>query len=125
MAGKKQKVGKTVATAKARFQVMGPRKIRYVADLIRGKTVGEAQVMLSLLHRPSAVPVVSRLLKSAVANSQHDNPDDLVVARIWADGGPTMKRWRPRAFGRSARIRKRMCHVTIELAEPVGGMKEA
>jgi len=125
MAGKKHLVGKTVSTAKARFQPMGPRKIRYVADLIRGKTVGEAQVILSMLHRPSAVPVVKRLLTSAVANARHDDPDELVIARISADGGPIAKRWRPRAFGRANRIRKRTCHITIELTEPVGRSKEA
>jgi large subunit ribosomal protein L22 len=125
MAGKKRIVGKTVSTATARFQAMGPRKIRYVADLIRGKTVAEAQTMMSLLHRPSAIPVIVRLLKSAAANSQRADTDDLVIGRIWADGGPMLKRWRPRAFGRANRIRKRMCHVTIELTEPVGGGKEA
>ncbi len=125
MAGKKRIVGKVVSKATARYQPMGPQKIRYVADLIRGKTVAEAQVLLSLLHRPSAVPVVNRLLKSAAANSQHSNSDDLVIGRIWAGDGPTLKRWRPRAYGRANRIRKRSCHITIELTEPIGGMKEA
>ncbi len=119
MAGKKRIVGEMVGRASARFQPMGPRKIRYVADLIRGKTVAEAQVILSLLHRPSAVPVVKRLLTSAVANCNHPDADSLVIGRIWADGGPTLKRWRPRAFGRANRIRKRSCHIHIELTEPV------
>jgi len=124
MAGKKQIVGKTVSTATARFQPMGPRKVRYVAELIRGKTVAQAQTLLSLVHRPSAVPVIKRLLTSAAANSQRGNSEELVVGRIWANAGPTLKRWRPRAFGRANRIRKRSSHITIELTEPVGG-KEA
>jgi large subunit ribosomal protein L22 len=125
MAGKKRIVGKLVSTATARFQPMGPRKARYVADLIRGMTVAEAQTKLSLIHRPSAVPLLKGLLSAAAANSERTDSDDLVIGRIWADDGPTLKRWRPRPFGRAARIRKRSCHVTIELTEPLGGGKEA
>jgi len=125
MAGKKRIVGELVSKATARFQPMGPRKIRFVADLIRGMTVAEAQTKLSLIHRPSAVPLLKGLLSAAAANSGHTNSDGLIIGRIWADGGPTQKRWRPRAFGRAGRIRKRSCHVTIELTEPVGGGKEA
>jgi len=120
MAGKQQIVGKVVGKATARFQPVGPRKLRYVADMIRGKTVGEAQALLGLLHRPSAVPIVKGLLSSAVANSGRGDGEDLVIAHIWVDGGPTIKRWLPRAFGRASRIRKRSCHATIELTEPLG-----
>ena len=67
-------------------------------------------------------PVV---LGSAAANSQRPDAENLVVGRIWVDGGPMLKRWRPRAFGRAARIRKRLSHITIELTEPVGRGEEA
>lgn len=119
MAGKRRTDTQVVSTASARFQRVSPRKARYVCDLIRGMTVAEAQAALSLIHRPSAVPIIARLLKSAVANSQHPDADELVVGRIWVDGGPMLKRWRPRAFGRAARIRKRMSHITIQLTAPV------
>lgn len=128
MAGKKRIVGETVSRATARFQPVGPRKIRYVADLIRGMTVAEAQTALSLLHRPSAVPIVRRLLGSAAANSQRADAESLVVGRVWVDGGPTLTRWRPRAFGRMVSIRKRSSHITIELTAPerdIGGGEEA
>jgi len=119
MAGKKRRIGEVVSRATARFLPVGPRKIRFVADLIRGMTVAEAQTKLSLIHRPSAVPLLQRLLKSAVANSERTDAEELVIGRIWADGGPMLKRWRPRAFGRPNPIRKRFCHVTIELTESV------
>jgi len=125
MAGKKRIVGEVVSRATARFLPVGPRKIRFVADLIRGMTVAEAQTQLSLIHRPSAVPLLQTLLKSAAANSQRPDSDDLVIGRIWTDGGPMAKRWRPRAYGRPATIRKRTCHVTVELTEPLRGGEEA
>jgi len=121
MASKKQIVGEVVGKATARFQPVGPRKLRYVADMIRGKTVGEAQALLGLLHRPSAVPIIKGLLSSAVANSGRGDAEELVIGHIWVNGGPTLKRWLPRAFGRASRIRKRSCHVTIELTGPAGG----
>jgi len=118
-------VGEEVSRATARFQPVAPRKMRYVADLIRGMTVAEAQTALSLLHRPSAVPIIKRLLGSAAANSQRADSDDLVVGRIWVGGGPTLKRWRARALGRGVTIRKRSSHITIELTGPLGGSEEA
>jgi large subunit ribosomal protein L22 len=124
MAGNKRIVGPVVARATARYQPVAARKARYVADLIRGQTVAEAQTTLSLVHRPSAVPIVRRLLQSAAANSQRPDSEGLVVGRIWVDGGPMMKRWRPRAYGRAAMIRKRLCHITIELTEEVGRIEE-
>ena len=121
MASKHEVLGGVVSTARARFQRVAPRKVRFVADAIRGQTVAQAQVTLSLIHRPSAGPMIVRLLKSAAANSQRPDADDLVVGRVWVDGGPMMKRFRPRAFGRANRIRKRTSHITIQLTQPVGG----
>jgi len=95
-----------------------PRKARFVVDLIRGKKVRDAFGILRHVNRPSAAPQVERLLKAAVAGvdkAAHPNPDVLLVGRAWVDGGPMLKRWRPRAMGRAASIRKRMCHVTLVL----------
>jgi len=125
MAGKREKIGPVVARASARFQRVAPRKVRFVTELLKGRTVAEAQAILELVHRPSAVPILKRLLGSAAANSQRPDAENLVVGRIWVDGGPMLKRWRPRAFGRAARIRKRLSHITIELTEPVGRGEEA
>jgi len=114
-----------VSSATARFQRVSARKVRFVAELIRGKTVAEAEAVLSLTHRPSAAPMVANLLKSAAANSQRPDSEDLVVGRVWVNCGPVLKRWRPRAYGRAGRIRKRMSHITIQLTEKVGGGEEA
>lgn len=114
-----------VSSASARFQRVSPRKVRQVAELIRGKTVAEAEAVLALTQRPSAAPIVERLLKSAVANSQRADTEELLVGRVWVDGGPVLKRWRPRAYGRAGRIRKRTSHITIQLTETVGGGEEA
>lgn len=106
--------------ASSRFQRVSARKARLIADLIRGRSVGEAQRILQLTHRPSAVPMVHNLLKSAVANvdlTEHPNPEDLVVGEIQVNGGPIMYRFRPRARGRASRIRKRYCHISMKLTE--------
>jgi large subunit ribosomal protein L22 len=120
MAAKREEIGEVVSSATARFQRVGPRKVRFVIDMIRGMTVGQAQTALQLIHRPSAAPMLVRLLKSAAANSERSDAENLIVGRVWANGGPMMKRWRPRAFGRGARIRKRLSHITIQLTRPVG-----
>ena len=106
------------SSARVRFVPAPARKARLVADLIRGLRVGQAMSVLKFTHRPSAVPVVERLLKCAIAGvnrSEHHDPDDLYVGRIRVDGAGMLKRWRPRAFGRAARIRKRLCHISMEL----------
>lgn len=97
---------------------MAPRKVRLVADLIRGLSVTEAERRLRFLKKEAALPVL-KLLKSALANARHNfqlDPEALVIRRITADGGMTLKRWRPRAFGRAAPIRKRTTHINIVLA---------
>src|SRR5262249_21561351 len=93
--------------------------------LIRGRSVPEARTILAFSNRAVAKDV-EKVLRSAVANAEsrpglHWQGDDLVVVAAYADEGPTLKRWRARARGRVARIRKRTCHITIELAqgEPV------
>jgi len=107
--------------AQARWVHSSARKARLVTDLIRGRSVPEARTILAFSNRAVAKDV-EKVLRSAVANAEsrpdlHWAGDDLVVAAAYADEGPTLKRWRARARGRVARIRKRTCHITIELAQ--------
>ena len=107
--------------ATAKFVRISPRKARLVTDNIRGRSVPEARTILAFTERAAAVEV-EKVLRSAVANAEsnpelHWNGDDLVVAAVFVDEGPTLKRWRARARGRVARIRKRTCHITIQVAQ--------
>jgi large subunit ribosomal protein L22 len=114
--------------AQARWVHSSARKARLVTDLIRGRSVPEARTILAFSNRAVAKDV-EKVLRSAVANAEsrpdlHWAGDELVIAAAYADEGPTLKRWRARARGRVARIRKRTCHITIELAQgaPVAGI---
>jgi large subunit ribosomal protein L22 len=114
--------------AQARWVHSSARKARLVTDLIRGRSVPEARTILAFSNRAVAKDV-EKVLRSAVANAEsrpdlHWTGDELVIAAAYADEGPTLKRWRARARGRVARIRKRTCHITIELAQgaPVAGI---
>jgi len=107
--------------AQAKWVHSSARKARLVTDLIRGRSVPEARTILAFSSRAVAKDV-DKVLRSAVANAEthpalHWQGDDLVVVAAYADEGPTLKRWRARARGRVARIRKRTCHITIELAQ--------
>ncbi|HZZ00292.1 MAG TPA: 50S ribosomal protein L22 [Candidatus Baltobacteraceae bacterium] len=110
------------AVAHLRFVRMAPRKLRRVADAIRGKSVREALVMLKFADVYAAEPI-EKLVRSAVANAgnNHDmNSDDLYIARITVDGGPGgrfTKRLDPRAQGRAYFKRKRLSHVTVVVSE--------
>jgi large subunit ribosomal protein L22 len=109
--------------AQARWVHSSARKARLLTDLIRGRSVPEARTILAFSNRAVAKDV-EKVLRSAVANAEsrpdlHWQGDDLVVIAAFADEGPTLKRWRARARGRVARIRKRTCHITIELAQGV------
>ena len=106
--------------AQARWVHSSARKARLVTDLIRGRSVPEARTILAFSSRAVAKDV-DKVLRSAVANAEsrpdlHWQGDELVVVAAYADEGPTLKRWQARARGRVARIRKRTCHITIELA---------
>jgi large subunit ribosomal protein L22 len=119
MAAETVKADTVKATAK--FVHVSPRKARLVADHIRGRSVPEARTILAFTERAAAVDV-EKVLRSAVANAEsnpalHWNGDDLVVASVYVDEGPTIKRWRARARGRVARIKKRTCHITVEVAQ--------
>jgi large subunit ribosomal protein L22 len=107
--------------ATAKFVHVSPRKARLVADHIRGRSVPEARTVLAFTERAAAVDV-EKVLRSAVANAEsnpalHWNGDDLVVHAVYIDEGPTIKRFRPRARGRVAPIKKRTCHITVEVAQ--------
>lgn len=111
------------AKAVAKTVRIAPRKARLVVDLIRGKQVGEAVAILK--HTPKAAsPIVEKLLKSAVANAEHNYDMDinnLLVSEVYVDEGPTMKRFRPRAQGRASQINKRTSHITIVVSEQKEG----
>ena len=104
--------------AQLRFLRATPRKVRLVADLIRGKGVQEAVNILHLTNKSAAKPL-EKLLKSAIANAEsRDEPvdvDRLFVKEVMVDGGPTMKRFRPAPMGRGFRVLKRSSHVTLKL----------
>jgi large subunit ribosomal protein L22 len=103
--------------AAAKWVRISPRKARLVVEHIRGRTVPEARTVLAFTQR-SAAREVEKLLRSAVSNAEANHGligDDLVVKSAYVDEGPMMKRWRARARGRAARIRKRTCHITLKL----------
>ena len=105
--------------AQAKWLRMSARKARLVLDHIRGRSVPEARTILAFTSRAAATEI-EKVLRSAVANAEANlglDGDELVVHAAYADEGPTLKRWRPRARGRVNRIRKRTCHVTLVLAE--------
>lgn len=108
-----------VASAKLRNLRIAPRKVRLVADLIRGKHVEEALNILQFANKRSSTPL-AKLLNSAVANADQKegvDVDRLFVQTITVDGGPLMKRYRPRAMGRATPVLKRTSHVTIKLGQ--------
>ena len=105
--------------AQAKWVRTSARKARLVLDHIRGRSVPEARTILAFTPRAAATDI-EKVLRSAVANAEANHGldgDDLVVEVAYADEGPTLKRWKPRARGRVNRIRKRTCHVTLVLAE--------
>jgi large subunit ribosomal protein L22 len=105
--------------AQAKRVKISPRKVRLITNLIRGLHVDEARKQLCLVKRDSA-EVVAKLLESAIANASHNfnlDSNKLFVSAIEVCEGPTIHRFRPRAFGRSASIRKRMSHITMKLSD--------
>jgi large subunit ribosomal protein L22 len=105
--------------AQAKYVRMSPRKARLVAEHIRGRSVPEARAVLAFTSREAA-EVLQKVLQSAVSNAEANHgiaEERLYVKTAFVDGGPVMKRWRARARGRVARIRKRTCHITVTLVE--------
>jgi len=107
------------ARAQAKHIRQSPYKVRRVLDLVRGLPVDEARIVLQFTNRKAADTVL-KVLDSAIANAEHNfalDADELFVSEAYADEGPTLKRWRPRARGRATKIRKRTSHITIIVAE--------
>ena len=103
------------ARATVKYVRTSPRKMRRVVDMIRGQHVEEARRILRFSPL-GATRDVEKLLNSAVANAEQQPgviPENLMVAKAWVDEGPTLKRFRPRAYGRATRVRKRTSHVTV------------
>ena len=105
------------ARAQVRYANLTPMKARRVVNLIRGRSAADAASILRFSPQAASEPV-AKLLASAVANAENNqglDPSTLIVDTIYVDEGPTLKRFQPRAQGRAFRIRKRTCHITIEL----------
>jgi large subunit ribosomal protein L22 len=105
--------------AVAKHVRVSPYKARQIADLVRGKDLEEARYITTFSPQ-SAARLVGKVLESAVANAEHNdglNADDLMVVNCLVDEGPTLKRWRPRAYGRATPIRKRTSHITVIVGE--------
>lgn len=109
------------ARAIARYIRMSPSKVRRVLDQIRGRSYREALIILEFMPYRSCEPVL-KVLRSAVANAENNlglNPADLVISEAFADQGPVLKRYRPRAQGRAFMIRKGTCHITVAVAPAI------
>ena len=103
--------------ASARFVRVSPRKVRLVADQVRGKHIDDARSLLAFSPRSAAVEV-SKVIESAAANAEANHDligDEMIVREIRVDEGPTIKRFRPRAMGRATPINKRTCHISVAL----------
>jgi large subunit ribosomal protein L22 len=112
--------------AVAKWVRMSPRKARLVVEHIRGRSVPEARTVLAFTQR-AAAREIEKVLRSAVANAEANHNlegDDLMVSAAFVDEGPVLKRWRARARGRAARIRKPTCHITVRLT-PIERVPEA
>jgi len=107
-----------ISKAAARYIRISPRKVRQVADLIRGKNVGEAIALLSNMNK-SATVYLEEVLQSAANNAKNKQPDinpqKLRITKLTVDGGPTMVRFRAASMGRATMIRKRTSHINVEL----------
>jgi large subunit ribosomal protein L22 len=107
--------------AVAKYIRMSPFKVRRVLDQIRGRSYREALIILEFMPYKACEDIV-KVLRSAVANAEHNNgmdPAKLVVSTAFADQGPVLKRFRPRAQGRAFQIRKPSCHITVAVAEAI------
>jgi len=109
--------------ATLRYARISPRKARLVADMVRGKDASEAIEILGFVERKTA-PLLKKLVESAVANAEQSagrgeeelDIDTLYVESILVDGGPTLRRFRPRAQGRATKVMKKTSHITVRLA---------
>lgn len=112
--------------ASSKFIRMSPKKVRLVATLVRGLDVDEAVTQLRFSKKDAAMPI-SKLIKSAIANAEENDDlksNNLFVKEIFVDGGPTIKRWFPRAMGRATPKRKRSSHINLVLSERIPTIKK-
>ncbi|MFN9629007.1 MAG: 50S ribosomal protein L22 [Cyanobacteriota bacterium] len=108
----------TQALAHGRYIRGSASKVRRVLDQIRGRTYRDALILLEFMPYRSTGPI-TKVLRSAVANAEHNmglDPANLVISQAWADMGPSLKRFRPRAQGRAYAIKKQTCHISIAVA---------
>lgn len=107
------------AKAIAKYVRISPRKVRQVVDLIRGKELREALAIVRLTPK-GASEVVQKIINSAAANAEHNfdmDKENLYIAEVFVDQGPTLKRFKPRAYGRADQMRRRTSHITIVVKE--------
>jgi len=126
VAAAKAPVRENEVRAEAKYVRVSARKARLVTEHIRGRSVPEARTVLAFTERAVAKEI-EKVLHSAVSNAEANHGmigDELFVSTVFVDEGPTIKRWRARARGRVARIRKRTCHITIKVA-PLENVKPA
>ncbi|NJL01202.1 MAG: 50S ribosomal protein L22 [Spirulinaceae cyanobacterium SM2_1_0] len=100
---------------------MSPRKVRRVLDQIRGRSYREALIMLEFMPYRACEPIL-KVLRSAVANAEHNNgydPASLIVSQAYADQGPSLRRYRPRAQGRAYQIHRPTCHIVVAVAPEI------
>ena len=108
---------KPVVRASARYLRSSPRKVRQLADQVRGLQIDDARALLQFSPKGAARDVAN-VIESAAANAENNHDlvaDDLEIAEIFVDEGPTLRRWRPRARGRATRIDRRTCHLSVAL----------
>ncbi len=103
--------------ATSKYVRVSPRKARLIADQVRGKHIDDARSLLQFSPR-TAADDIAKVIESAAANAENNHDligDEMVVAEIRVDEGPTLKRFRPRAMGRATPIHKRTCHISVAL----------
>ncbi|MSU75437.1 MAG: 50S ribosomal protein L22 [Candidatus Magasanikbacteria bacterium] len=104
-------------TAQLRYYRMGPRKMRLLVDLVRGKRAERALSIFSVINKRGALPL-RKLLASAIANAKHNHSlvsENLYIKSMTVDGGPVLKRWMPKAHGRATPVRERTSHIKLTL----------
>lgn len=105
--------------ATAKYIRISPRKVRLVVDAVRGKKVDDALAILKFLPTPAA-KAVAKVVKSAASNAENNfqmSPSELLIVRVYADEGPTLKRFRPRSHGRVSPVLKQSSHITVIVDE--------
>jgi large subunit ribosomal protein L22 len=113
----KMKLNTALITAKLSYLRIAPRKVRLVADLIRGKKIEEAQTILNFTNKKAAQPLL-KLLKQAISNAKNKfqiEALDFYISKLIVDEGPKLKRWMPRARGRASEIQKKTSHIILQL----------